>query len=426
MAPVKSDSPQWMTYINFRMLEVLYFIQKFISALFLIAIFLSIGRILLLGILAVFSHRKTKNEKLYPIIDAPLVNIIVPAYNEEVNAVKTIHNLLRCDYENFGIIFMDDGSKDHTFRVVYDAFKDHPKVRVMTKLNGGKASALNYGISKSEAPYVVCIDADTQLKPDAIRLMMQYFNQENVVAVAGNVKVGNEINVLTKWQSIEYTTSQNFDRKAFDLLNCITVVPGAIGVFDKHALLNAGGFTSDTLAEDCDLTIRMLRNGGIIRNCNEAIAVTEAPETLSMFLKQRFRWSFGVMQSFWKHRDALFNRDYGCLGWVAMPNIFIFQILIPLIAPIADIMMLIGIISGNWQKIILFYFIFIIVDLAAALLAFSFEREKVYKLAWLFPQRFIYRQLMYYVLFKSLRRALKGELQSWGVLKRTGNVQLET
>ena len=154
--------------------------------------------------------------------------------------------------------------------------------------------------------------------------------------------MGNTPTLLTKWQSLEYITAQNFDRRAFALVNAITVVPGAIGAFRKEAIQNAGGFTMDTLAEDCDLTIRLLRTGYRVENCAEAIAVTKAPETLNQFMKQRFRWSYGIMQAFWKNKDALFRRRYGGLGMVALPNILIFQILLPLLAPMADMMLILA------------------------------------------------------------------------------------
>src|SRR5258705_1546166 len=190
--------------------------------------------------------------------------------------------------------------------------------------------------------------------------MMKYFSHEKMTAVAGNVKVGNEKNILTKWQSIEYTTAQNFDRLAFDRINCISVVPGAIGAYKRTAVIEAGGFTTDTLAEDCDLTIRLLRNGGLIRNCSKAVAVTEAPETLRQFMKQRFRWSYGIMQSFWKNKDACFNPRYKSLGMVALPNILLFQVLAPVIAPLADLLFILSLIWNrhdpeSMQKILLFY-----------------------------------------------------------------------
>ncbi len=171
--------------------------------------------------------------------DAPLVSIIVPAYNEEVNAVSSIENLLKTDYPRFEIIFVDDGSRDGTFDKVSNAFEGYPNVRVFTKANGGKASALNFGIQQSAADFVICIDADTKLLSDAVSKLMihfgdtRYHNGKKVGAVAGNVKVGNTVNLLTRWQSIEYISSQNFDRKAFAYVNAITVVPGAIGAFRK-------------------------------------------------------------------------------------------------------------------------------------------------------------------------------------------------
>ncbi|MEJ0103342.1 MAG: glycosyltransferase [Bacteroidota bacterium] len=405
-----------------------YWAGKFLFGAFWVAIILGFARIFLLGVMAVLQFRRSKNNKtvLKNAFNGK-VSIIVPAYNEEVNAVKTVRNLLLQDYPGIEIIFVDDGSKDNTYKAVAAAFSNNDKVYVLTKPNGGKASALNLGISYAQSEFVVCIDADTQLVQDAVSRMMDYFTSENIGAIAGNVKVGNNKNILTRWQSIEYTTAQNFDRRAFDLINGITVVPGAIGAFRKEAIEKAGGFTTDTLAEDCDLTIRILRNGYIIRNCSEAIAVTEAPEVLNQFMKQRFRWSYGIMQSFWKNRDACFNPRYKGLGMVALPNILLFQIIMPLFAPFADLMFFVGLyINRNSpessHKILLFYVLFLLVDVAVSVLAFVFEREKIHKLIWLVPQRFVYRQLMYVVLFRSIRKAIKGEGQGWGIMKRTGNV----
>jgi len=424
-----------------------YWVMHFIFALFLVGIALSISRIILMAVLA---FKQKRREIFLPVNNAqPGVSIIVPAYNEEINAIRTVESLLQQDYPNLQILFVDDGSKDSTFKKVSDFFAAVPNVQVVTKTNGGKATALNYGINLAINDYVVCIDADTQLKKDAVsQLMKKFYSAEGeapVGAVAGNVKVGNEINMITRWQSIEYTTSQNFDRSAFDYLNCITVVPGAIGAFKKAAVIEAGGFTSDTLAEDCDLTMRMHKKGYRIRNCRQAISYTEAPETFSQFLKQRFRWSFGVMQSFWKHKEAFLNPKYKNFGMIALPHILIFQMILPFLAPLADIILVLsliaaglGIIPASLGHIVLYYFIFTIVDMAGAAIAYNFEnsalkhtqgtdgkrqKENYRKLLWLFPQQLIYRQLMYYILFKSFSKALKGELQGWGVLKRTGNVK---
>lgn len=431
--------------LNFVIAEATYWGSNIIFSLFIVGIVLSISRMIAMAVLASLQRKRENKERaaLLPLpgpTSYPPVAIIVPAYNEEINAVRTVSNLLQQTYPDLQIIFVDDGSKDSTFKIVSETFAGVPGVHVYTKPNGGKASALNYGISLANAEYVVCIDADTQLKADAVMQLMKKFTTSplspllkergEVGAVAGNVKVGNEVNMITLWQSIEYITSQNFDRRAFDLLNCITVVPGAIGAFKKEAIIKAGGFTTDTLAEDCDLTMRLHRNNYLIRNCTEAISYTEAPESMKQFMKQRFRWSFGVMQCFWKHRDAVFNPRYKNFGMVALPNILVFQMILPFLAPLADLILVLGLIAAglgivpaSLSHIILYYLIFSLVDIAGAALAFAFEKEDYKKLFWMIPQRLVYRQLMYYILIKSFNKAIKGELQSWGVLKRTGNVK---
>jgi peptidoglycan-N-acetylglucosamine deacetylase len=428
----------WIVKANYYLAAFTYWTGEILFVLFLVGIGLSLIRMLMMLVMAIFQKKREKTlEAGYRAVaaswsaSAPLVSIIIPAYNEELNSIKTIQSLLEQDYPNFNIVFVDDGSKDQTFERVNTAFADNPKVRAVTKPNGGKASALNYGIHITEAEYMVCIDADTQLKNDAVSELMKRFTDSRVGAVAGNVKVGNERNLLTYWQSIEYITAQNFDRRAFDLLNCITVVPGAIGAFRRSAIQEAGFFTTDTLAEDCDLTMRLLRSKYVVRNCATAVSYTEAPESIGMFLKQRFRWSYGVMQCFWKHRDALFNTEYGAFGWLALPNILLFQIVLPFLAPLADIILILSLIAASFGfvdastwHIIFYYIVFTLVDVFGAALAFAFEKEDPRKLLWMIPQRLIYRQLMYYILIRSLRRAIKGQGQGWGRLKRTGNVKV--
>ncbi|OQP59182.1 glycosyl transferase family 2 [Niastella vici] len=431
MPAVPKGKDYYLVQFNYLLAESGYWAGKVLFVLFVAFIVLSMARLLFMAYLAIRQRRREKATIWPTLTEYPLVSIIVPAYNEAVNAVNSVQNLLRTNWPNTEIIFVDDGSKDGTYEKVHSAFQHHPQVKVFTKPNGGKASALNFGIKESNAEFVVCIDADTHLHPDAIPKMIRHFlnpaadggRGKAIGAVAGNVKVGNLVNLLTRWQSIEYITSQNFDREAFAWLNGITVVPGAVGAFRKKAIEDAGGFTTDTLAEDCDLSVRILRQGYIIANEHEALAFTEAPESVTMFIKQRFRWSFGVMQTFWKNRDVLFNTQYKALGWAAFPNILLFQFIIPAFAPVADFFMLIGIFTGNAGHILLYYGLFMLVDAAVCVLAFHFEKEKKTRLLWLLPQRLIYRWLMLAVLFKALLKAIKGELQGWGVLKRTGSLQ---
>ncbi|MGV8877573.1 MAG: glycosyltransferase [Sphingobacteriaceae bacterium] len=424
LMPVVSDDATsgLMGKMNKAVILGFFYSNWFLFYLFFTAILLAMGRTILIAFLAIKQYRAAPQNKSIDITRQVPVSIIVPAYNEQVTAVDSVKSLLKTQYPFFEIIFVDDGSKDHTYPLIKAAFEGNPLVKILTKPNGGKASALNFGISHSTHDFMICVDADTQLQPDAIGYLMNCFTDEEIGAVAGTVKVGNEVNLITRWQSIEYITSQNMDRRAFDAINSITVVPGAIGAFRKSAIQKAGGFTSDTLAEDCDLTMRILKQGYIVRNCAEAIAYTEAPETINMLLKQRFRWSFGVMQSFWKNREVLFNKKYKYFGMAGMPNILLFQIILPLFSPLADLMMLINLFDDP-GLMLNYYLAFILVDLVVSLIAFRMEKEDYRKLIYIIPQRFVWRQLMYYVLFKSIQKAIKGELHSWGILKRTGTMK---
>jgi cellulose synthase/poly-beta-1,6-N-acetylglucosamine synthase-like glycosyltransferase/spore germination protein YaaH/peptidoglycan/xylan/chitin deacetylase (PgdA/CDA1 family) len=447
MPPVSAGGNSFITSGNTLFLNVLSYGTLILNYVFIMAIILAMLRSIFIAFLAVKQKIASKKDALLLLKDPDMkVSVIIPAYNEQVTVVQTLNSLLKTTYKNTEFIFVDDGSSDRTVELVNTHFGHMPNIKIYTKPNGGKASALNFGIAHAEADFVICIDADTQLKADAITELMRYFYEDDIAAVAGTVKVGNKINLITNWQSIEYITAQNMDRRAFDILNTITVVPGAIGAFRKQVIQEVGGFTTDTLAEDCDLTMRILRAGYTVKNCDTAIAYTEAPETVNMLLKQRLRWSFGVMQSFWKNRKTILNKKYGYFGMVGMPNILIYQIILPLFSPLADFFMLLSIITGlfslssvnsltlegmgsllslnnGFGQVFFFYCIFILVDLFFAGIAFRMEKEPYKKLIYIIPQRFYWRQLMYLVLFRSLRKALKGELEGWGVLKRTGNVK---
>lgn len=428
MPPVPKTNSYYIMQLNLLLATIIYAISHFLVALFIIFIGLGIIRLILMIYWAIGEYRKEKKLADFPQLENyPKVSIIVPAYNEEVNIVSSLRNLLHQTYPNYDVIFVDDGSKDSTLEKVRESFSKIDQLKILAKTNGGKATALNFGISHSDAEYVVCIDADTKLERDAVKYLISRFlnaeTEENVAAVAGNVKVGNRVNWLTRWQSIEYTTSQNFDRLAYANINAITVIPGAIGAFRKSVIDEVNGYSSDTLAEDCDLTVKILKKGYSIANENRAVAITEAPESVSQFLKQRFRWTYGIMQMFWKQRQTFLNPKYKGLGLWAMPNILLFQYIIPFFSPLADLVMFFGILFGNGHKIFIYYLMFLLLDASLALIAFVVQKEKWTDLLYIIPQRFGYRWLMYIVLFRSLRHALQGEIQTWGFLKRTGNVK---
>ncbi|MEP6636116.1 MAG: polysaccharide deacetylase family protein, partial [Acidobacteriota bacterium] len=403
--------------------------------IFLIGILLGLGRLLLIGGLAFAQWIRSRRRQRIQAGEgfASLVSVIVPAYNEEVVIANTIQSLLASDYQHFEIIVVDDGSRDNTSQIVRNEFAHEPRVRLFKTTNIGKAGALNLGLRYATGDVVIALDADTLFATQTIGSLARRFYNPRLGALAGNAKVGNRINIVTRWQALEYITSQNMDRRAFASLNCITVVPGAVGAWRRDLLTEIGAFPSDTLAEDQDLTLQIRRLGYDIGYEENAIAWTEAPDRLGTLAKQRFRWAFGTLQCMWKHRDALFRPRYGTLGFIAMPNVWIFQILFALISPIMDLILVYTLVAAaleKWQQpvgyrfssleqVLFYYALFLAIDWVAACFAFLLEkRERWSLLWWLFLQRFCYRQVMYYVMIKSVGTAMQGALVGWGKLER--------
>ena len=405
---------------------------------FIIAVVLGAVRLTLVLVLAIVHRVRSSRRGPTPRDYTPHVSVIVPAYNESKVIEKTIHSLLAQQYSGtLDVVVVDDGSPDGTGAIAQAAFADEPRVTVFTKSNGGKASALNFGIQRAAGEIVICLDADTVFESQTIAELVAPLRDPAVGAVAGNAKVGNRLNLITRWQALEYVTSQNVDRRAFDLLNCITVIPGAVGAWRRQAVIDMGGFTHDTLAEDQDATIEMRKRGWRIAYADRAIAWTEAPDTFASLLKQRFRWSFGTLQCAWKHRDTFLRRKYGSLGMIAMPNTWLFQLLFTAISPLADLIFVFSVLSigltymehGStfaWHtglQLAAVYLVFLLMDWLAAVIAFLLEPDEERRLTWLILiQRFAYRQLMYWVVVKSFIAAARGGLVGWGKLERKGTV----
>jgi len=400
-----------------------------IATIFILGIVLVSGRAVIVGLLAILEKLRPDTAKLSE--PPPGVTVLIPAHNEESVIVQTVQSVLLSDLEDIHVIVVDDGSKDRTLELLQSNFGRNVHVQIIHQSNRGKAAALNNAMSHALTEIVVTIDADTEIEPNAIRKLLRHFSNPKVGAVAGNVKVGNRSRWLTRWQALEYVTSQNMEKRAFDLLNCITVVPGALGAWRKQAIEAAGGITADTVAEDADLTIAIRRLGWRITYDEEAIAWTEAPETPGQLIRQRFRWTFGTLQSFWKHGETVFRPKYGTLGFIALPNIFIFQIALPLVSPILDLLFLGSLLlwglaglhitqiphlwtSADMQRSVVFFLGFLIIDVLTCVVAFALERHEDWTL--LVPvllQRFYYRQLMYIVLFRSVKEAVSGRPVGW-------------
>src|SRR5271163_690494 len=320
-----------------------------IATIFIVGIILVSARALVIGILALIE--KLRPDRAVMPVPEPAVTVLIPAHNEETVVVQTVTSVLASDVKSLRVIVVDDGSTDKTGPLLDASFGSDPRVQILHHANRGKAASLHRALGEVKTEIVVTIDADTEIEPDAISKLLRHFSDPKVGAVAGNVKVGNRSRWLTRWQALEYITSQNMEKRAFDLLNCITVVPGALGAWRKQAIEDAGGITADTVAEDADLTIAIRRLGWSVSYEEEAIAWTEAPETPGALIRQRFRWTFGTLQSFWKHSDTLFRPNFGTLGWIALPNIFVFQIALPLISPIIDLLFLGSVALWGMEKL---------------------------------------------------------------------------
>ena len=392
-----------------------------LGILFLAAIYLTLARSLTYGFFAVLQKRRERRAR-YDETFLPPVSVVLAAYNEETVIVRTVESILTNGYRDLEVIVVDDGSKDHTLEVLHAHFESNPKVRVLTQPNGGKSAALNNAIAHAANGILIAVDADTLFRAGTIQKLVRHFADPKVGAVSGNARVGNRKKLITRFQSIEYIYGFNLDRRALDYLNAITVVPGAVGAWRKDLVNAAGGFGHDTLAEDADLTLAIRRQGHLIRYEQEAIAYTEAPEDSRSLAKQRFRWSFGTLQAAWKHRDALFVPKYGTLAFIALPSIWLFQVLLSTLSPFAEIAMLLALLAGNWKIVLLYYFAFFGFELLTGILAYALEGIAAWDLFLLFFQRVYYRQLMLYVLGKSLLFAVRGRLVGWGKLERRASV----
>ncbi len=391
---------------------------------FAIGIFRSAGLLLL----------ATKRKRHVPAASKhiPSVTIVIPAYNEGRVIENCIRQALYSEYSDFDIIVVDDGSTDDTYEKAI-SFAYHPLVTVLRQPNRGKAAALNAALDETQSDVLICIDADSQIAPDAVGLLAAHFNDPKVGAVAGRVVVGNRGNILTRLQALEYITAQAIERRAKEHLNAITVVPGAVGAWRTTALMEAGIFSTETLTEDADMTMAMLRSDYQVVYEDRAVATTEAPTPLKALMTQRLRWSLGMMQAGWKHLGAAGERRN--LGLIALPDLAIFGYLMPLIAPLADLFLVILLIesvmsvgTGGQEyaalltnPLLIAYLALPALEILSAVIAFRFDPKEDRRLLLLLPlQRVYYRQVLYICVIRAIWRAATGSLASWGRMTRVG------
>jgi cellulose synthase/poly-beta-1,6-N-acetylglucosamine synthase-like glycosyltransferase/peptidoglycan/xylan/chitin deacetylase (PgdA/CDA1 family) len=347
------------------------------------------------------------------------VSVVVPAYNEAANIAATVRSLVANDYPQIEVIVVDDGSTDATARIV--AGLRLPNVRLLRQPNAGKPAALNRGLNHARFDLVVLVDGDTVFEPDAIGRLIQPFTDHGVGGVSGNTKVANRRRLLGKWQHLEYVMGFNLDRRLFDVAQCMPTVPGAIGAFRRQALDDVGGVSSATLAEDTDLTMAVIRAGWRVVYVEDAIAWTETPATLRQLWRQRYRWCYGTLQAMWKHRRALTERGAaGRLGRRGLAYLLLFQIILPLTAPIVDVYAIFGLLFLPWDQVALVWCGLLAAQMATAAYALRLDRERLRSI-WTMPlQQVAYRQLMYLVVVQSVVTALLGSRLRWHRVARSG------
>lgn len=392
-----------------------------LAVLFVVVGVLILARTLLLLLLA---HRLARRRRAHRwpwgVTTAP-VSVIVPAYNERAGIVATVRSLVANDHPGIEVIVVDDGSTDGTADLVESL--GLAGVRVIRKPNGGKATALNTGILYASNDIIVTVDADTVFEPDAIRRLVEPFTDPRIGAVAGNVKVTNRHWLLGQWQHIEYVIGFSLDRRFYEMLGCMPTVPGAIAAFRRHALTTVGGFSGDTLAEDTDVTMAVLRTGWRVVYQDRARAWTEAPASLGDLWRQRYRWSYGTLQAMWKHRGAALDRGAsGRFGRFGLPVLALFGVLLPLLGPVIDLLAVYGLFFMDTTRTALAWGAMLLVQTLTAAVAFRLDREPLRPLLALPVQQFAYRQLMYLVLARSVVTALTGVRLGWHKVKRAGDV----
>jgi cellulose synthase/poly-beta-1,6-N-acetylglucosamine synthase-like glycosyltransferase len=355
----------------------------------------------------VWRYQRRRNARARALVtrlaSPPLVSVVVPARNESLTIVASIRALLALEYEAREIVVVNDGSSDDTLEVLQQTFRlvpaplafeqplptavvrglyrslDEPDLVVVDKVSAGcKADASNTGINAASGALVLIIDADTMLEPDALsRGVLPFLEDPNTVAAGGYVAIANGSRVegarvldaglprswLARFQIVEYMRSFLLFRVACASQNAVTIVSGAFGLFRRDALVEVGGFSSDAIGEDMDLTIRLQRHFRALRRPVRIAFVpvpvcwTQAPEDLQSLRAQRCRWRRGLLQALWRHRGVIANPRYGAVGMVVMPATTFFEGFGPLLEVtgylITTVAVLLGILDWSHYRVLL-------------------------------------------------------------------------
>jgi len=369
--------------------------------------------------------RDAKNPKKRKTIHDKMVSVIVPCYNEEMVLKSSLLSLIDQTYKNYEIIVVDDGSSDKTYLIAksMEFIENNKRLVALTKPNAGKANALNFGISKAKGELILTVDADSKLSSSAIELMTEYFDDPQIGAVAGSVYVTNQNTLWSKLQALEYIQGLNLVRNGQAYLKLVNIIPGPIGMFRKSAVLEVGGYQSDTYAEDCDLTLNLINKRYKIDYEIDAVSYTEAPETLTELLKQRYRWTRGILQSVLKHKDKLWKLHKNFSMSMVMWYMLFEAILWPFAFVFANIFMIyVGVTAGHNSMFIYWWLIFTVLDLAASLYCVSVTKENIRLVLHAFYYRIFFINIINIAKILATLEEFKGVKMNWGKLERKGRI----
>lgn len=345
----------------------------------------------------------------------PRISVIVPAYNEEKVIQTTIESLLATDYPDKEIIVVDDGSKDRTLEI---ASKYKGRIKILHKENGGKASALNYALLYATGDIVTILDADTIIGHSSLKHIAKAMTDKNVAAVAGNIKIRNKMNWLTWCQSLEYLSGIQIMRRGLDYFGAITIVPGALGAFRKKKLEESGTYHKETLVEDFDATIKVLRSGMVISGSNNATAYTQAPQTLRDFYKQRKRWYRGNLQVLRRHSDILLNPRFGYLHRLSYPLMTIHMLVTPIVGFMVWGFAIYQIITGNYYFVVFMLGIFIVLQYLLSAMAVRMDKDDKKMILYSVFLVIGYKQIIDILQIKAIIEEIMGQKAKWTSAQR--------
>ncbi len=357
----------------------------------------------------------------------PFVSIIVPVYNEAKIIKRSVDSLLKLDYPNYEIIIVNDGSTDNTKEIAESLVGYNKgvygdvKISLINKPNGGKSSALNLGIKLSDADYILCMDGDSLLTKSSLKLAVRHFVNPKVGAVAGNVKVLNRGKFFTDLQALEYLEGLNMARSAQSSIKLVNIIPGPIGLFRKKAIESAGYYTSDTFAEDADLTLRILSSGWKIYYEPNSISFTEAPVKLHQLLKQRYRWTRGIIQSIRKHKKLMINPTINFSDTFILWSMFYEALIWPPMNLAAHLFFIIAALVFGFTTLIFYWWAGLaLLDIVAALYCVAAEKEEFRLIGYAIFYRMIFILIIDICKTMSTVEEFLGIKMTWGKLERIG------